>query len=98
VYKHKHKHTTDATVDSGASVNTRLAEEQAAQYGASTTANNNNNNTAKQQQQQQQQQWDAGASAVSVLSEWSQYADDNGVPYWYSAITGVSTYEVKCSS
>jgi hypothetical protein len=84
-------HTPDATIDSGASVNTRLAEEQAAQYGTTTA---NNNNAAKQQQQQQQQQWDASASAVSVLSEWSQYADDNGVPYWYSAITGVSTYEV----
>jgi hypothetical protein len=84
--------TPDATIDSGASVNTRLAEEQAAQYGTTTTANN----TAKQQQQQQQ--WDAGASSMSVLSEWSQYADDNGVPYWYSAITGVSTYEVAYCS
>ena len=37
-------------------------------------------------------------SQLSALSEWSQYADDSGNPYWYSAITGVSTYDVSYTS
>ncbi|KAG5186987.1 hypothetical protein JKP88DRAFT_308384 [Tribonema minus] len=39
----------------------------------------------------------AAPSSLAVVAQqqygWSQHADDGGVPYWYNAATGVSTYE-----
>ncbi|CAM9922716.1 unnamed protein product [Choristocarpus tenellus] len=32
-------------------------------------------------------------TAMTSGMEWQEYADDNGLPYWYNAMTGTSQYE-----
>jgi hypothetical protein len=33
------------------------------------------------------------ATGGGYSSEWTEYSDENGYPYWYNSVTGVSQYE-----